>query len=133
MLFMSKHNNAPNSDCLSCFLMRVNRSLRSRSKLTRSSQSTPIRPYVLIAITLLLRVRHEPTCPPDRVTCPPVECRFIEHVVPTYPHHPRPYRPHNVLANSTTDAAVGTVRSSSTGEKGTGTSIAPIRLTGASR
>src|SRR5579872_3321153 len=44
----------------------------------------------------------------------------------------RPYtRPHNVLATSTTEAAVGTVRSSSTGENGTGTSIAPMRLTGA--
>src|SRR5712691_8649423 len=42
-------------------------------------------------------------------------------------------RPHNVLATSTTEAAVGTVRSSSTGENGTGTSIAPRRLTGASR
>src|SRR6266478_5874551 len=54
MLFISKHNNAPSSDSLSTFLMRASRSLRSRSKLTRSSQSTPIRPYVLIAIVLLL-------------------------------------------------------------------------------
>jgi hypothetical protein len=36
-------------------------------------------------------------------------------------------------AASNTDCSLGTVRSSSTGENGTGTSIAPIRLTGASR
>jgi hypothetical protein len=41
--------------------------------------------------------------------------------------------PHNTLATVTTASAVGTVWSSSTGENGTGTSIAPIRFTGASR
>jgi len=42
-------------------------------------------------------------------------------------------RPQSVFASWTTASGVGTVWSSSTGEKGTGTSIAPIRLTGASR
>src|SRR5258708_26411234 len=40
---------------------------------------------------------------------------------------------HNLRASAATLAAVGTVKSSSSGENGTGTSIAPIRLTGASR
>ncbi len=39
----------------------------------------------------------------------------------------------SALATSNTLLSVGTVRSSSTGENGTGTSIAPMRLTGASR
>ena len=39
----------------------------------------------------------------------------------------------STLAASYTDFSVGTVRSSSTGENGTGTSMAPMRLTGASR
>src|SRR5436309_3090524 len=38
----------------------------------------------------------------------------------------------SAFAASATDFSVGTVRSSSTGENGTGTSMAPIRLTGAS-
>src|SRR5579884_3552402 len=50
MLFISKHSRAPSSDDLSRRLIRSSRSLRSRSKSTRASQSTPIRPYVLIAI-----------------------------------------------------------------------------------
>ena len=45
-----------------------------------------------------------------------------------------PYtRPQRVFAIAVTDCGVGTVWSSSTGENGTGTSIAPMRLTGASR
>src|SRR5574341_1455579 len=40
---------------------------------------------------------------------------------------------HSRFAISATASAVGTVWSSSTGENGTGTSIAPIRFTGASR
>ncbi len=39
----------------------------------------------------------------------------------------------SAFAASATAFSVGTVRSSSTGENGTGTSMAPIRLTGASR
>jgi len=41
--------------------------------------------------------------------------------------------PHSVRAAAATLSGDGTVRSSSTGENGTGTSIAPMRLTGASR
>src|SRR4029453_2270531 len=40
---------------------------------------------------------------------------------------------HRAFAASNTDFSDGTVRSSSTGENGTGTSMAPIRFTGASR
>ena len=40
---------------------------------------------------------------------------------------------HSARATSATRCSVGTVRSSSTGENGTGTSMAPMRLTGASR
>ena len=39
----------------------------------------------------------------------------------------------SAFAASNTDFSDGTVRSSSTGENGTGTSMAPMRLTGASR
>src|SRR5262249_61134415 len=40
---------------------------------------------------------------------------------------------HSARAASNTLCSDGTVRSSSTGENGTGTSMAPMRLTGASR
>src|SRR6267378_827739 len=46
--------------------------------------------------------------------------------------HAQAFR-HMAFAASKTDCSVGTVRSSSTGENGTGTSMAPMRLTGASR
>src|SRR5262249_48732594 len=41
--------------------------------------------------------------------------------------------PQSFIAVSNTVFSLGTVMSSSTGEKGTGTSMAPMRLTGASR
>ena len=46
---------------------------------------------------------------------------------------PQSFLPQSALAASKTDFSDGTVRSSSTGENGTGTSMAPMRLTGASR
>jgi hypothetical protein len=46
-------------------------------------------------------------------------------------HHNAPLT--QALARAATDSGVGTVRSSKAGEKGTGTSIAPMRWTGASR
>src|SRR5580704_14825971 len=49
-LFMSKTSSAPISDFFSSALALSSRSLRSRSKLMRFSQSTAIDPYVLIAI-----------------------------------------------------------------------------------
>src|SRR3989338_4458266 len=51
MLFMSKQSKAPSSDALSAFFTWARRSFLSRSMLTRSSQSTPIRPKVLSPIT----------------------------------------------------------------------------------
>src|SRR5574341_156350 len=53
MLFMSKQSDLPSSDFLSAALMRFNRSWRSRSMLTRSSQSTAIRPKVFKPIANL--------------------------------------------------------------------------------
>src|SRR5262245_14918002 len=53
-LFVSKQSSEPSSDFLRAALMRFKRSWRNRSRLTRSSQSTPIRPKVFKAITNLL-------------------------------------------------------------------------------
>src|SRR5438876_10693209 len=47
---MSKTSSEPISDFLSCSFARASRSRRSRSKSLRSSPSTAIVPYVLIAI-----------------------------------------------------------------------------------
>src|SRR6266851_2942921 len=54
MLFMSKHRSAPSSDWASSAPARSRRALRRRSKLTRSSQSTAIRPKVLSVISVPL-------------------------------------------------------------------------------
>src|SRR5260370_27623799 len=51
MLFMSKHRSAPSSDWASEAAARWRRAVRRRSKLTRSSQWTAIRPKVLSAIS----------------------------------------------------------------------------------
>src|SRR5205814_4271698 len=47
MLMGSKHTSDPSSDARSSPLMRSSRATRSRSKSTRCSQSTPIKPNVL--------------------------------------------------------------------------------------
>src|SRR5688500_16517516 len=59
MLFMSKHSSDPSSDFLSAALIRFRRSWRSRSRLTRSSQSTAIRPKVLRPMAYLLVPRFQ--------------------------------------------------------------------------
>src|SRR3989304_5979603 len=58
MLFMSKHRSAPSSDFLRAALIRLKRSCRRRSRFTRSSQSTPIRPKVLSPIADLLKYHY---------------------------------------------------------------------------
>src|SRR5574341_891653 len=50
---MSKQSSAPISDFLRAALMRFKRSWRRRSRLTRSAQSTPIRPKVFNPMTNL--------------------------------------------------------------------------------
>src|SRR4030095_772067 len=55
MLFISKQSRAPSSDFFSADLMRFKRSWRNRSMLTRSSQSTAIRPKVLRTLTAPFR------------------------------------------------------------------------------
>src|SRR5437588_3417456 len=46
MFAMSKQSSAPSSDSFSAAFARVSRSVRSRSKSTRASQSTAMVPYV---------------------------------------------------------------------------------------
>src|SRR3989304_2577986 len=52
MLYISKQRSPPSSVAASAALARPRRSPRSRSKLTRSSQSTPMRPYVCTPMSL---------------------------------------------------------------------------------
>ena len=54
MLFMSKVSSAPSSEAFNKPFILFKRSLRSRSKLIRSSQSTAIVPYVFSATVFLL-------------------------------------------------------------------------------
>src|SRR5580658_8656987 len=61
---MSKTSSAPISDFFSSALALSSRSLRSRSKLMRFSQSTAIDPYVLIAIYDNLQYQKEPAARP---------------------------------------------------------------------
>src|SRR5439155_25824352 len=59
MLLGSKHTSDPSSDARSSPLMRSSRATRSRSKLTRCSQSTPIKPNVLPIARHLLGPRKQ--------------------------------------------------------------------------
>src|SRR5262249_11073252 len=55
MLFMSKQRSEPSSDCRSAFFTRARRCSRRRSMLTRSSQSTPMRPNFFRSIIVFSR------------------------------------------------------------------------------
>src|SRR3989440_517975 len=75
MLFGSKHSSEPSSEARSSPLMRSSRARRRRSKSTRCSQSTPIRPKVLptgdtslgAKVTLLSSTAQEEEVMADRL------------------------------------------------------------------
>ena len=58
---------------------------------------------------------------------------FVPIFIPVFGVHHTHDLPQRVLAIFTTILEEGIVKSSSTGEKGIGTSIAPIRFTGVSK
>src|SRR5258708_15146945 len=118
---MSKQSSAPISDLASRDLARARRSVRKRSKSMRFSQSTAIVPYVGKAIRILLEVGQASACHLFRT----LQTRQTE-VCPTKFGYDRL---HIALAASNTCCSVGIVASSSGGEKGIGTCIAPIRFT----
>ena len=101
---MSKHSSAPISEFFSKPLTRARRSLRRRS---------------IVDALLPNRLPIAHTCSEFHIQLLLSDDQFVAHKRFGHLYH--------------APSAFGTVRSSSAGENGTGTSIAPMRFTGASR